>query len=296
MYDEEMVNLYTKFVLSRHAIWEARQAGESQPWTKDPILANRKFTNCFRVLDPGSQFVLTDLYTENPLDFLARCVFYRLTNLPKTWRYLRTVLGRYPVVSDFTVGAENLTSILHQYRDAGNRVFSGAYIIIPEPGTANDKISGAVRVAQRFVEDGAGKFLACDTQAERYTTLLSTAGIGNFLAMQILTDWGYGQDVSYENEFISAGPGAQRGAAHLNPTLRANEVIYDLTVTWSDEPLVQLGRASLSLMDVQNTLCEFSKYHRFAVAGKAYGTGGYRPAHPGPQPKPVLPVWMRSIA
>lgn len=295
MYENDMVNLYVKFVLSRHAIWESRQEGMPQPWTKDPILANRKFTNVFRVLDPGSQFVLTDLATDKPLDYLARCVFYRLTNLPKTWRYLRAAMGRYPEVSDFTVGAENLVSILHQYRDAGNTVFSGAYIIVPEPGTANDKITGAVRVTQKFVEEGAGKFLLCDSQQERYNTLRATPGIGNFLAMQILTDWGYGQDVNYENEFISAGPGAQRGAAHLNPSLKADHVIRDLTKQWYGEPLLSVGSAFPSLMDVQNTLCEFSKYHRFAVAGKRYGTGGYRPAHPGPQPKPVLPVWMRSL-
>jgi hypothetical protein len=42
-----------------------------------------------------------------------------------------------------------------------------------------------------------------------------------------------------------------------------------------------------SWMDVQNTLCEFSKWVRFSekpLPGKPY-----RPAHPGPQPAPLLP-------
>ena len=40
-------------------------------------------------------------------------------------------------------------------------------------------------------------------------------------------------------------------------------------------------------MDVQNTLCEFSKYVRFQ--SKPIPTKQYVPAHPGPQPPPVLP-------
>ena len=57
MYDDKMVELYQHMVRERHQIWLARQHGASYPWTEDPVLANRKFTNMFRVLDPGSQFV-----------------------------------------------------------------------------------------------------------------------------------------------------------------------------------------------------------------------------------------------
>ena len=70
MYDDKMVELYQHMVRERHQIWLARQNGATYPWTSDPVLANRKFTNMFRVLDPGSQFVF-DLEEDNPLDVLA---------------------------------------------------------------------------------------------------------------------------------------------------------------------------------------------------------------------------------
>ena len=62
--DVDMWLVYRAFVIERHKIWERRQAGEPGPWTRDPILASRKFTNVFRVLDPGTQFVLTDLFPD----------------------------------------------------------------------------------------------------------------------------------------------------------------------------------------------------------------------------------------
>src|SRR5690606_4642171 len=174
---------------------------------------SRKFTNVFRVLDPGSQFIFK-LDTEKPYDLITRLVLYRMTNLPSTWRAIHAELGRYPTLEDVVKMGE-LVDILKSYRGHGNRVFSGAYIIIPEPGTANDKVEGAVRAAKWFAENAAEGFLAAETQEQRFQALQSAPGMGKFLSMQVLTDWGYLQDVNRENDFIIAGPGARRGAAHL---------------------------------------------------------------------------------
>lgn len=291
-YDSEMVDLYLNMVVNRHTIWEKRQAGLDAPWTDDPILARLKMTNMFRVLDPGSQFVLTDLACDDDLDFLVRCVFYRITNLPATWHAMRQYMGRYPVAEDFSTStfAEVLIRDLHHYRDAGNKIFSGAYIIIPNPGVTNsDKVVDAVRLVQGFVRDKAEDFLAASTQRDRFNILRSTNGLGKFLSMQILTDWGYAQDVNREHEFIVAGPGAVRGAAHLIQGRPAENVIWDLTAVLFDA--VTLNGHLLGPMNIQNTLCEFSKYVREINTPRK--TSIYKPAHPGRQPKPVLPVWMQ---
>ena len=284
--------LYLNFVSRRHEIWEARQAGRPQPWTEDPVLASRKFTNVFRVLDPGSQFIFElDNDDPDPHDIITRLVLYRITNLPSTWEFVRAAIGRYPTVEDI-LEMHPLVGALKAYRDAGNKVFSGAYIIIPEPGTANDKIEGAVRVTRRFVTDALPDFMIAQTQEQRFQALSSTPGIGKFLAMQVLTDWGYLQLENPEGGFIVAGPGARRGAAHLSE-LPAEEVIEILTSMWENRGDVNVFDHTPSLMDVQNTLCEFSKYHRFTVGGKVFRPTPYRPAHPGPQPFPLLPAWMR---
>ena len=286
--DEKMLDLYRKMVVERHWIWCARQENQPQPWTKDPVLANRKFTNMFRVLDPGSQFVF-DLDTENPVDVIARLVFYRITNLPSTWYALRSALGHYPTARDFIHQNAVLYQTLDTYRKNGNKVFSGAYIIVPEPGTKNDKVGGALRLTRTFVTEKAEAFLEADSQDERFAVLRSTPGLGKFLSMQILTDWTYLQTEEPDLSFIVAGPGAVRGAALLNSSKKPEDVIYDLTFDWMDHPFVRLGGRSLTLMDVQNTLCEFGKYAREIVTPRKKSP--YRPSHPGAQPAPVLPAW-----
>lgn len=284
----DLQETYFRFVEERHRIWEKRQAGEPQPWTDDLVLSRLKFTNMFRVLDPGSQFVLTDLYDEtSERDFLMRCFLYRITNLPETWHEMRDKLGRYPTHADM----DHLVDILQARRKAKKQVFSGAYIIIPEPNTKNDKIEGVVKITRWFIRR-IPDFIGAKTQEERFKILTSIPGIGRFLAMQILTDWGYGQEINRENEFIVGGPGAVRGAMHFDPLNKTGDVIRYLRNVWSrhDEAHPRLGDYPLSLMDVQNTLCEFSKYVRETERPRKVSS--YQPAHPGPQPRPVLPVWM----
>jgi len=288
MIDEKMMTLYRTMVEERHRIWFDRQNNEPQPWTADPVLANRKFTNMFRVLDPGSQFVF-ELDHKDPLNVIARLVFYRITNKPSTWYALRTSLKRYPLAGDFVTRPEAITAFLDLYRNLGNRVFSGAYIIVPEPGTANDKVEGAVRLTKQFVEEKAEAFLDATTQDERFAVLESTPGLGKFLSMQILTDWNYLQIDEPDLSFIVAGPGSRRGAALLEPAKKAEDVIYDLAFDWMDHKTVTLADRSLTLMDVQNTLCEFGKYVKETVNPRKKTT--YQPAHPGAQPVPILPQW-----
>jgi hypothetical protein len=56
-----------------------------------------------------------------------------------------------------------------------------------------------------------------------------------------------------------------------------------------DHPTVNLRGRSLTLMDVQNTLCEFGKYVKETKNPRKKTT--YRPSHPGVQPVPIVPAW-----
>jgi hypothetical protein len=286
----EMYKLYMAMVTERHKIWLARQAGESQPWTEDPVLANMKMTNMFRVLDPGSQFVFRlDNGARDQVDLISRLILYRLTNKPSTWDVFTNMLGRYPYADDFIYNSAVLYQMLDEYRRAGNAIFSGAYIIIPEPGTSNDKVDGALRVTARFVKEKAEAFISANSPDAQFTILRSTPGLGKFLSMQILTDWQYLQTEEPDLSFVVAGPGSARGAALISLDLRPEDVIYNLAFEWCDNSLVTLRGRTLTLMDVQNTFCEFSKYVREGRNPRK--KSGYRPAHPGLQPKPILPHW-----
>src|SRR5690349_21447205 len=99
-----MTMTYLDFVAERHRVWERRQKEFSTApvvWTDDPVLAAFKFTNVFRVLDAGSQFLLKML--NEPISFsekVFRAFLYRYTNRPEPYVAFHMAFGRYPLRSD----------------------------------------------------------------------------------------------------------------------------------------------------------------------------------------------------
>ena len=290
---QELLPVYQRFIRERHRVWERRQAGAPAPWSEDSVLQRRKFTNVFRVLDPGSQFAV-GILNEPGLsrqETFARAFLYRYTNLPSAWDAVRGVLGRYPVLQDMADGT--LFQRWARLRDAGVQTFSGAYMILPQPNVSGDKLEQAIQLTVRVAND-PDVLLALDSPADAHRAMMKHYGVGSFMAMQVLTDWGYsahGRDA--ENEFVAEGPGSKRGAALVLPGVPVVKAIIQLRDMWLDDllcPLV-LARGQYrppSLMDVQNTLCEFDKYHRYWSGAKAL-PNLYRPAHPGRQPRPMFP-------
>lgn len=301
----DMALRYRDFVVQRHQIWSQRQAGAPAPWASDPILQTFKFTNVFRVLDAGSQYLLTQLLTGDDVDWrtaLMRSYLYRITNLPGVWEYTHQQLGRYPRPEDL---GEGLVDMWEEFRAAGHQVFSGAYIVRPQPATAGvSKVYSVVHMARRLFHPDSptsllGEWEALDgphVMSQRFELLRAQPGIGNFIAMQVLTDFGYsphGHDQD-ENRFVVPGPGCLKGVAELE---RGEDPVQ--TLVWAHQalladpecPVLDLGGGGLrtpSLMDIQNTFCEFSKYARHMR--KPVPARTYSPAHPGPQPEPVYPV------
>lgn len=300
---DEFLN-YASFVEARHGVWKARQLGEPQAqWTDDPIVASRKFTNVFRVLDPGSQYALQlAADAETPLTALGRLFLYRYTNLPRTWDALRQVWGRWPTAEDLLFYGEELFTLIDAYRATGANVFSGAYVILPQPNRTGDKVRQALELTAEVLEQSGANFLNARSQQERFETLRRHYGVGDFMAMQILTDWGYspfaGKD--REHEFVIAGPGSRRGALPVSPDMKPESTIAWTAQYWREAETVRLRLpdGSLrfpSLMDVQNTFCEYSKYRRYQASGVVKATP-YIPAHPGPQMAPRYPEhWMEGL-
>lgn len=294
MIDADAAVAFLDFVRERHQVWEKRQLGLPQPWTEDRILATRKFTNVFRLLDPGSQFLITDLLDDTEdRDILMRCFLYRHTNLPSAWKAFNSVEA-YPLHQELDL----LREFWKDYRSEGGQVFSGAYMIYPQSSTpGTDKVDSIIDLTKRLFTPGSPDdivpdFLASRTQRERFEVLRRNKGVADFMSMQILTDWGYSTEFR-EDEFVVPGPGARKGAAVIDPSAKAEHIIG-----WASGAIYRMEHVPTittpngrqhppSVMDVQNCLCEFSKYARFA--SKPSPEKLYSPAHPGVQSEPVLP-------
>lgn len=256
---------YVAFIVERHRIWERRSLGLPSPWTDSPILDRVKFTNDFRVLDTGSQYVLRMVQdAETPEDVVLCAFMYRLTNTPEVWDAYLAEFGRWPVVQD--VGGA-LGEFLLRYEGP---MFSSAYMI--SPGVHNKGLTRpqwlAMTAREVFTPRGAYKlrsavFSQAASLEARVTYLRRVPRIAGFLALQIAADIGYSDILATsEDEFVVVGPGSKRGLQTLGlPTTPAairtlhgeirSRVVLDVNGT----------PRPLSLMDVQNTLCEFGKYH-----------------------------------
>jgi hypothetical protein len=300
---DDMRETYLHFVQKRHDIWLHRQADMPQPWTADPILRGKKFTNVFRVLDHGSQFLVRELlYGDSPTfeDALMRCFLYRYTNIPEPWEAFYQTVGMYPQICCLR---DDLPMVWKQHKAEGKPIFGTAFkMFVGAENKGTDRLTWILNLTRRyFLPESPDcivkKFMDQYTMQGRLDVLRTIPRCADFMAMQIVTDIGYGPwVVADENEMILPGPGCKRGAGHLfeNGHKDAGAIVY-----WCqrriheslDRVVLQTPNAyrSPSLMDVQNTLCEFQKYVRYL--GNPPPAQPYLPKHPGPQPKPVLPVY-----
>lgn len=311
-----MWDLYTHYVRERWQVYLRRSMGLPAPWTDDPVIAGTKFTNDFRILDAGTQFLVGSLCAEPvPLpELMMRCFLYRYTNRPEPWEYAREQWGRYPLIEDLESGA-----LMELWRAAPVPVSGNAYQMYV--GGQNSGISRTDwcvgLAAQAFTPDGGAivipahkwsrtgehyilpRLLDVWGDAEAlFRTLTTVPQCATFMGQQILTDFTYlpGSTMS-DSDWVEPGPGSRRGMDLVWPGSKEPHAVrlraaHEYWQTSIRAPRLSSGHVQdrpLSLMDVQNTFCEFQKYVRRLESGKTFTP--YRPKNPDETwAEPFLPA------
>ena len=299
--------IYFNFVEERHRIWERRQAGlPREEWTTDPVLADRKFCNVYRVLDAGSQFVVKELLSgvEDAEEALFLSLLYRYTNRPEPFVHFAKETGRYPTLVDLEDGT--LSAVWTHYHEGGNPIFGSAYTIFcGQENAGMTRLEWVLWLMSSALLPWGSHFIFADfIDAEpglpRLEVLKRPPRVADFMGQQVLTDFNYwGGDSESENEYVVPGPGSARGIQRIDPSVKPR-AMADFIRALRVEVLARPSAPSLegrppSLMDIQNTLCEFDKYMRHR--GNEVRATKYEPAHPGPQPAPTLPqIWAVDFA
>jgi hypothetical protein len=147
----------------------------------------------------------------------------------------------------------------------------GAYDEIP------NYVLGAFWLSNRAIELNIPKrCLEAQSQQEVFQILTELPGIARFLGYQIFVDMTYIEKFPFsENEFTIAGPGCKNGLNRLfldMVNMTAEEAVFwlrdyipigapqlDFKKLMVDLPEEE---RFLSVMSLENCLCEFSKYHR----------------------------------
>lgn len=282
--------LFWQFVFMRHEAWNLRFVDQAPPpWTADEVIAKARFTNVYRLLDRGTQFLVSEV--QEPASGYTpaaawHTIVYRLFNRIETWQAIEPAMAARDMAA--------LRSAIQRRLAVGDKLFTGAYMCVSLPRVyPNDRAADAVHFVVQAIQ--AANELAslasrgtADLEAY-YRVVKSLNGMGEFLSYMVATDlaWplaslgGRGLAPADVNSWVKAGPGCKKGLALLGTSgrqaaqaarmeeMRQNQRfyfgLYDLPFRFVRDAA---GReVELSLLDVEHSLCEFQKYHRMLNGG-----------------------------
>lgn len=266
IYHFKHLEAFLRFVTERHSIYLRRLNGQSAPWTDDKILNTYKFCNVYRELDRTTQWIAE--HWRNPFknepDLWFSMVVARFVNHPPTLAEL-ALPGRW--------NKAQFLKTMRRRKAAGHKQYGGAYII----ATGGTTLEKAVYLAEHVFDPMWDKRESIrptrtDTLQSFFTKLESCTGMGSFMTAQVIADLKYVRPLEDATDwwtFASSGPGSRRGMAYLlgldpNTHWREHEwreALISLVAVVRHE-LKNEGMPRMHAQDVQNCLCEFSKYWR----------------------------------
>lgn len=277
---------YWYFASERHQIYLRKLAGQHGSLTRDPVIAENRFTNAYRAADRVSQYLIRWVQYNQDwswADTFARTLLFKVFNRIDTWQHLVAQIGEpnADLILDRSVD-QALAKI------AGARpIYSAAYIMPPPRTSSGPKYVRHLDLIRAMLRDQAHlRVQASPSMAGAFRTLASYPSIGAFLAYQFVTDLNYSVHLSFsEQEFVVAGPGARRGIkkCFADSGAHSHEYLIRWTLEQQHSAFEQRGLMwsglwgrDLQLVDIQNLFCEVDKYTRVALPELARFAPGTR--------------------
>lgn len=250
---------------SRCEVWPSRYGDQEKfPWTRDPILKRFHFCNINREHDRVTIWVAKNVRSKFPkLSLTAvtvQLVAARIFNDP-------------PVLEEILPfrDAKVLHQQLHARQKRGEKIFRGAYMMVPNgvsvpSATHFAKVMGKV---QNDLDIEGATHLEAVADA-----LMEFHSVGNFLSNQVCTDLRYltGARQRWRDweTFVLAGPGTKRGLNRLHgrgvKEAQGGQTHMFKELTFLRQKLRSKSKVWCLLFEdpnnVANSLCEYDKYCR----------------------------------
>ena len=267
------------FIWEREAIRLARENGYEAPWTADVVLDKYKFTNIHRSDDRVSKWIIEnviDLY-EDRSDLWFTLLIVRLINWPPT---LAALLENQVIpCTPAEFNPELFEAVLEFLKETRGKVYSGAYMLYPtkmDPGGNKSKAVAKYIIGDVVLKaDDIQKTLQDDVTIERFVNVMSRCfGISTFIAGQVAADLTYSTKhlcfASDLFEYAPIGPGSSRGLNYLfnrAPNAGWTQEEFNLKLRQIFKLILDvLEIDDMTLHDVQNCMCEYSKYCRTVLS------------------------------
>ncbi len=292
-----------RFASERHRVYLRRVAGKPYPWTNDSVLSSYRFTNAYRAADRVSQYLIRMTYSDRDASdntVFLRTILFKIFNRIETWESIVSNMG-LPTAGHFDY--TRCDELLTERRLHNKRIYSAAYIM-PSGAPDAPKHRMHLRLIRGMLEDRLPTKLRHTTSLQdAYALLLNYPSLGPFLAFQYAIDLNYTTLMSHsERSFVVPGPGALDGLSKCFDSL--GEYTPEDAILWlSDLQDEEFRRDNLEFaglwgrflrpIDIQNLLCEVSKYTRVThpeirgQAGRRRIKQRFRDA--GPLPRPFFP-------
>lgn len=265
-----LLDAYVSFVNERHQTHLNRAAGKPAPWSSDPILQQYRFCNMRREDDRVTKWIHTNWLREDPQAWFAMYIA-RVFNNPATLE----AIG-YP--TPWTPARyKRIVDICTKRQEAGIKVFNPAYRVVSAAHTGPTLLT----YTKIFDEGWAARKtinLAKTTSLQTLVgQLMKFEGLGTFLAAQVIADVKHlptlrGVEDWYT--FAASGPGSRLGLNWVcgYPVEQPwREVEWHATLMELRKqalPRFHKDLRKLDAQNLQNTLCETSKYFK-----AKFGTG-----------------------
>jgi len=285
------IEKFVAFIGEREAIRIRRHIRQDPwPWTDDPILQQYRFTNVHREDDAVSQHyqkVVRDRYGDGSV-ILPATVIYRWFNRP--WTVLDdgtrinstccALFEKAPIHSrswfDLYINSGKISILQDVIVNLEPPYVTGAYLIPSKQGYS--KAEGVLQYIDDWMQrDWHGQWAMWRKNPPLLSEMyiwLNGNGLGSFMRGQIIADLKY---VKFMLEvpdwwvWATPGPGSQRGlnivlerpmeqAWKKGEWLPALEGLSEIVTPM----LATYGMEKLHNQDLQNCLCEFSKYTKVA--------------------------------
>lgn len=306
VHEENLLHLYN-FIHRRYRIHLRKDVlKKPQPWTKDPVLQEFRFTNVRREHDRETLWLINHITSNSKVSYddkLMNCILFRLFNKHET-----SELISQPIRFNKSWNPEAYREVFEavEVRDPHYIFFTGAFITggmkralkwyLPK-GTSEDSMPMRVMkfMEHLYADRVVSKIKVCKTQKDVYDLLRGYLGIGDFLAYQMFVDMTYIAEFPFsENEFTAAGPGCKMGLNFLfedKDGMSYEECLFWLRENLGDLFIRVLGKPwdpnklfrdlpehdrCLNVMSLENCFCELSKYIR-AKTGTGRPRKKYKP-------------------
>lgn len=275
-------SLFLHFVAERERVRINKEAGLPAPWTEDKILQFWRFCNIRREDDRVTRWIAgnwREPYAQDPDVWFAMAVA-RHVNLPETLEEVG-----YPVPWK----PKRFTEAIRGRKNQKLTAYNAAYMIRASSAEVWEDKAHYLAVAvlgQLWKRRKELRPKIGDTLEGFHERLEASFGLGSFMGAQIAADTKYVSPLKESADwwnFVASGPGSRRGLNRLlgrDPKSRWKEQDWRGEFikfrAQLREPFQIAGLSWLHAQDLQNCMCEFSKYAR-AYVGEGTPKQRYRP-------------------